>query len=115
MEAEIKEMEEKLGNNAFSENDNFDEAIPIQIRKERTTETYKQKMNEDIESIEKIQNSKIVFQRTKRRPIYEVIDEDYIKNSYIFPDDFITKCKKCPNEPQTILGEVKNNIECIAM
>ena len=29
MEAEMKEMDEKLGKNAFSEDDNFDEAIPI--------------------------------------------------------------------------------------
>ena len=35
METEMKEMDEKLGKNAFSEDDNFDEAIPIQIRKER--------------------------------------------------------------------------------
>ena len=41
-------MDKKLGKNAFSEDDNFDEAIPIQIRKERTTEAYKEKMNEYI-------------------------------------------------------------------
>ena len=29
----MKEMDEKLGKNDFSEDDNFDEAIPIQIRK----------------------------------------------------------------------------------
>ena len=33
MEAEMKEMDEKLGKDAFSEDDNFDAAIPIQIRK----------------------------------------------------------------------------------
>ena len=33
MEAEMKEMDEKLGKNALSEGDNFDEVIPIQIRK----------------------------------------------------------------------------------
>ena len=49
--------------------------------------------------------------KTKWRPIYEVIDEDYIKNSHIFPDDFITKCKQCPDEPQNISSDVKNNIE----
>ena len=43
--------------------------------------------------------------------MYEVIDEDYIKNSYIFPDDFITKCKKCPNKPQNILVDIKNSIK----
>ena len=29
METEMKEMDEKLGKNALSEDDNFDEAIPI--------------------------------------------------------------------------------------
>ena len=29
----MKEMEKKLGKNAFSEDDDFDEAIPIQIKK----------------------------------------------------------------------------------
>ena len=35
------------------------------------------------------------------------IDEDYIKNSHIFPHDFITKCKQFPNEPQNISSDVK--------
>ena len=69
MATEMKELDEKLGENTFLEEDNFDEAIPIQIRKERTTEAYKEKM---------IIVKKIV-QKTKWRPIYEVIDEDYIK------------------------------------
>ena len=51
-------------------------------------------MNEDIETIEKNENSKQIVQKTKWRPIYEVIDEDYIKKFNIFPDDFITKCKR---------------------
>ena len=29
----MKEMEDKLGKNAFSDDDNFDELIPIQIKK----------------------------------------------------------------------------------
>ena len=37
------------------------------------------------------------------------------KNSHIFPDDFITKCKQFPNVPQTISGVVKNNIKRMAM
>ena len=36
--------------------------------------------------------------KTQWRPIYEVIDEDYIKDSNIFPDDFIRECKKNPNK-----------------
>ena len=90
METEMKEIDEKLGKNAFSEDDDFDEAIPIQIRKQRTTEAYKEKMNKDIETIDKSYNSKQIFPKTKWRPIYEVIDEDYIKNSNIFLNDFIT-------------------------
>ena len=72
-------------------------------------------MNEDIETIDKNDNSKQIFQKTKWRPIYEVIDEDYIEKSNIFPDAFITKCKQCPNEPQNISIDVKNNIKRMAM
>ena len=38
MEAEMKEMDVKQLKKAYSEDANFDEAIPIQNRKERTTE-----------------------------------------------------------------------------
>ena len=37
MEAEMKEMYVKQGEKAYSEDGNVDEAIPIKIRKERTT------------------------------------------------------------------------------
>ena len=53
METEMKDMTDKLGYNPFKDDDDFDEAIPIQIRKERTTEAYKEKMNKDIETIDK--------------------------------------------------------------
>ena len=33
----------------------------------------------------------------------------------IFPDDFITKCKQCPNVPHTISNDVENNIKRMAM
>ena len=97
----MKEMDVKQGKKAYSEDDNVDEAIPTQIIKERTTEAYQKKMNQDIEIIDKYENRTLV-QRTKWRPIYEVIYEDYIKNCNIFPDDFIIKCKQFPNEPQFI-------------
>ena len=48
METEMKVTNEKLVENPFKDDDNFDEAIPIQIRKERTTEAYKDNMNKDI-------------------------------------------------------------------
>ena len=115
METEMKEMNEKIVENPFKDDDNFDEAIPIQVRKERTTEAYKDNMNEDIETIEKNENIKQIFQKTKWRTIYEVIDKDYIENSDIFPDAFIKKCKLCPNEPQFISHDVKNNIKLMAM
>ena len=91
MEIKMKEMNDKLGENPFKDDDNFDEAIPIQIRKERTTEEYKDNMNKDIETIEKNENIKQIFQKTKWRKIYEVIDKDYTENSNIFPDAFIKK------------------------
>ena len=48
-------------------------------------------MNKDIETIDKNEKSKQIFQKTKWRTIYEVIDKDYIENSNIFPDAFIKK------------------------
>ena len=63
----------------------------------------------------KNENSKQIFQKTKWRKIYEVIDKDYIENSNIFPDAFIAKCKLCLTEPQTISNDVKNNIKRMAM
>ena len=87
----------------------------MQIRKERTTESYKDNMNKDIETIEKNENSKQIFQKTKWRTIYEVIDADQIQNSNIFPTAFIAKCKLYPNEPQFITQDVKNNIKRMAM
>ena len=44
-------------------------------------------MSKEIETIDKNDNSKQMVQKNKWIPIYEVIDEDYIKNSHIFPDD----------------------------
>ena len=89
MENEMKVMNKKLVENLFKDDGNFDEVIPIQIRKEITTEAYKDNINEDIETIEKNENSTQIFQKTKWRTIYEVIDKDYIENSNIFPDAFI--------------------------
>ena len=39
---------------------------------------------------------------TKWISIYEVIDEAYIIESNIFPDNFIRECKNIPNEAQFI-------------
>ena len=101
--------------NPFKDDNNFYEAIPMQIRKQRTTEAYKDNTNKDIETVENNENSKKIFQKTKWRTIYEVIDTDYIENSNIFPIDFIKQCKLCPNEPHFISRDVKNNIKRMAM
>ena len=53
MENEMEIMNKKILENPFKDDDNFDEAIPIQIRKERITEAYKDSINKDIEIIEK--------------------------------------------------------------
>ena len=54
MENEMKEINEKIVEKPYKDDFNFDEAIPLHIRKERTTEAYKYNMNEDIETIEKM-------------------------------------------------------------
>ena len=69
METERKEMNEKLVENPFKDDDNFDEAIPTQIRKEITTEAYKETVDQDIETVENNKNSKQIFQKTKWRTI----------------------------------------------
>ena len=51
-------------------------------------------MNKDIETNDKYENRKRVVQRTKCRPIYEVIDEDYIKNTHIYFGWFYQRMKK---------------------
>ena len=71
METEMKVMNQKLVENPFKEDDNFDEAIPIQIRKERTTQAYKDNMDKDIETVEKNENS-------NRKPFKTLSGEQYI-------------------------------------
>ena len=52
MEAELTEMDSRTENLAVTEEANVDEAIPIGLRKERSTESYKETMNIDIENID---------------------------------------------------------------
>ena len=71
-------------------------------------------MGQDIEIIHTYE-TRTKVNITQWRPIYEVIDEAYTKQSNIFPDDFIRECKNNSNEPQFISNEVKNNIKRMAM
>ena len=100
MEAEMTKMELTPDNLVYSEDEGVDEAIPINIRKEGMTKAYKETMSQDIETIDTYENiSKVNI--TQWRPIYEVIDEAYIKESNIFPDEN-------SNEPRFISGDIKN-------
>ena len=110
MEAEQTKMDSILDNLAVSEDASVDEAVPINIRKERNTEAYKETMSKDIENIDTYETRKKV-NTTKWRPIYEFIDEAYIKESNIFPDDFIRECKNNSNEGRFIPRKVKNKIK----
>ena len=54
MESELTEMDSIPDHLAVSEDESDDEAVPINIRKERKTKTYKETMLQDIENIEVI-------------------------------------------------------------
>ena len=71
-------------------------------------------MRQDIENIDTYE-TRTKVNTTKWRPIYEVIDKAYIKESNIFPDDFIKECKMNSNEPRFISGDIKNSIKQMAM
>ena len=66
-------------------------------------------MNIYIENINRIENRNKVYTRLWRT-IYKVIQPYFLKETEIFPDDFIKKCKDNANEAQFLPLEVKNNI-----
>ena len=92
MEAELIKTDSRPDNLALSEDASVDEAVPIDIRKERKKKSYKQTTSQDISKIDTYE-TRTKVNITQWRPIYEVIDEAYIKESNIFPGDFIRECK----------------------
>ena len=88
METELTEMDSRTENLAVTEEANVDKAIPIYLKKEQNTEAYKETMSKDIDNIDTYE-TRTKANTTKWRPIYEVIDEAYIKGSKMFSDDFI--------------------------
>ena len=114
MEAELTKIDSIPDNLALSEDASVDEAVPIDLRKEQGTEAYKDTMIKDIENIDTYE-TRTKVNTTKWRPIYEVIDEAYIKYSNILPDDFIKECKNNSNKAQLLPREVKNNIKRMTM
>ena len=93
MEAELMKTDSRPENLAVSENESVDEAVPIDIRKERDTKAYKETTSHNKNNVDTT-DTRTKFNTTKWRPIYEVIDEAYIKESTNFPEDFIRECKK---------------------
>ena len=81
-------MDSKTDHMAVTEEANFDEAISIDLRTERNTQAYKDKMSIDIENINTLEKKNKV-NTIKWRPIYEVIDEAFFKGYTIFSDNFI--------------------------
>ena len=92
MEAELTKMDSWPDNFAVSEDASVDESVPIYLRKARSIEEYKDIMSKDIENINTYESRK-KCNTTKWRPIYEVIDEAFIKDYKILPGDFIKEYK----------------------
>ena len=59
MEAELTKTDSRTDNLAVSDEANVDEAIPIDLRKEQSTESYKEKMIKDINNINTYETRKI--------------------------------------------------------
>ena len=81
-------MDSGLENLSVSEDESVDEAVPIYIRKERRTKSYKETMSQDIDNIDPYETRTNVNTK-KWRSIYEVIYKTYIKNSKLFSENFI--------------------------
>ena len=84
-------------------------AFPF-IFKNSKKKAYQKTMDIDIDKINPIEKRNKIS-TIKLRPIYEVIEEAYFKESEMFSDDFMKKCKDNDNEAQFIKLEVKNYIE----
>ena len=81
-------MDSKTDHLEVTEVENVHEAIPIDLKKERNTQAYKDRMSMDIDKINTFEKRNKV-NTIKWRPIYKVIDEAYFIGSQIFSDDFM--------------------------
>ena len=71
-------------------------------------------MSQDTKNIDTYE-TRTKVNTTKWRPIYEVIDEVYIKDSKTPPEDFIRDCRNNSNKARDIPRDVKNNVKQMAM
>ena len=76
------------------------------IKEERNTESYKERMNIDIENINTIENRNEIY-RKQWRNIHEVIQLYFFNETDIFLDDFIKICNNNANEAPFLPLEVK--------
>ena len=63
-------------------------------------------MSQNINNIDTFE-TRTKVNTTKWRPIYEVIDESYIRDYKVFPEDFIRDCKNNSNKALDIPRDVK--------
>ena len=114
MEAELTEIDSIIDNLAVTVEVNVDEAIPIDIIKDQSTEAYKETKKKDIDNIDTY-DTRTKANTTKWSPIYEVIDEAYIKGSKIFSDGLVKECKDISNKACDIPRDVKKYIKRMAI
>ena len=63
METELTEMDSRPDNMAVSEDETFDEAIPIDIIKDQIMEAYKETMSKDINNIDTYETRKSQYNK----------------------------------------------------
>ena len=80
MEDELTKMDSRPDNFSVNEDSSVDEAILIDLRREQVTEEYKDTMSKDIDNIDTYK-TRTKVNTTEWRPIYEGLDEAYIKGS----------------------------------
>ena len=88
MEAELIKIYSKPDILAVTKEENVDESISIDPRKERRTQAYEETISMDIDNMDNFETRNQV-NTIKWRPIYEVIDEAYFIGSKLFSEHFI--------------------------
>ena len=79
----MTELDSKTGHLLITEEANVDESIQIYLRKEQSTQTYKETMSIDIDKINTFETRKKV-NTIKWRPIYEIINMKLISEVLYF-------------------------------
>ena len=107
----------------MAEEANFDEAVTaeakasndmeIDLKEERKTQAYQEKMNIDIEKLSHMKRETNYIQLNGGK-YTKLQNQSFFKKSDTFPDYFIKRCKYNANEDINIPLEVKNYIKQIA-